>query len=216
MFRIFSFLHSSFSGVSSFFYNSFFPYRERIVDVVQGWGVLTFVNWLYDYPVWIFGIEFFGVFWGGLFLTIGAGLINVVLLYYHRFSRSDWLGMELLERSVTKFTHRHISARLRYFSTQQGFFSSLIFPFLWLLNFLFIRCRKSILFVLFSMEGDSFFAVAYLRSAESRRTFRFILRDWVAFGASTLISGVYWTGRQFAIWELLKRLFCYFGVSWCS
>lgn len=180
-------------------------YRERIIQIGSGLSLLAVVNWLYNYPLWIFVIEWLGPVHGWFYLTLGVIAINRGLLMLHGITQNDWTGLDIIENHIKKMI---MAAYFREITTDR----------IVKLNCFYLLCleqlatwRKSFTFLLLSIFQDSFWAVAYLRSSNGTRTsLYFSKRDWIIFLVSSGIGSAYWTIRQFSLWELTKYSVSYF------
>lgn len=70
---------------------------KKIATVIAGHGLYGILSWIYDNLLYIPGIAYFGLLWGGIIMTIGSLLICFGLLFYYRKKQVNWLGYDALD-----------------------------------------------------------------------------------------------------------------------
>lgn len=143
------------------------PRRLRTLAVGHTGNAL--VNIGFDCLLYATAIALLGPLTGGLLMTVASLVLDLLLLRFYDWSRTDWLGIEAI-KSV-----RDTAATTRWQRMLQ-----------WLLQ----RGDGAALLVL-SLSSSPLHVVLYLRRGAHRydgmRT-----RDWMLFLTSTTIGNLYW------------------------
>lgn len=181
---------------------------KRIAHLATGWGLYTTWSWIFDNPVWIFVIGWYGFISGSIIMTFAAVANNFVFLILHQNDKAKWLGvngLEILKEEGHQWAdrlHKHNNIFIRIF------FWIPAHLFKWLVKA--IRKNNILAFIALSVQTDSFIATAFLRGNVKGKLRN---RDYLTFIASTILSCFYWSLRNgfilvvlFSVWELIKKL----------
>lgn len=164
------------------------------------------LGWVFDNVLYAWALWSLGFFHGWLVMTTAAAAINLACLVGYMRWRTDWLGIEAVQKAALVAEERQYAKRLR-----QGRFAKfprvLVAGPLALLTDLavsFIRRGGVPAFLALSVGQDAFVTTAFFMEggAISRRSFGW--RNWGVFLASLVVSNVYWGLRWEGILQALR------------
>ncbi len=172
---------------------------KKVLHVGTGWSLYSVWSWVYDNPLWLAIIGWFGVVQGSIILTLGAMLNNFIFLVMYQKNESDWLGVngfEQLKQDGDKWaqkvqSHKNVLIRLVLWVPAQ-FFRLLVWA---------VRKNNLLAFFALSIHADSFITTAFLRGKVGGKL---TSKDYAVFLASTAFSCAYWSLRNGAVLILLK------------
>jgi len=172
---------------------------KRIAHVATGWGLYTTWSWIFDNPIWLFVIGWYGFVVGSIIMTFVAVLNNFTFLLLHQNDQAKWLGVNGL--LILKKEGHQWADRLHQ---HKNFFIRIFFwipahLFKWLVKA--VRKNDILAFIALSIQTDSFIATAFLRG-DVKGKLR--TRDYITFTASTILSCFYWSLRNGFILVVLK------------
>lgn len=161
------------------------PYKHRLQTVAIGHTGNAFIAIGFDYGIYGLTIATLGPVKGGLLMIAVSFLLDLVLIRFYDWSKTDWLGIETLKDI------RENPARTRLEKVLQ-----------WLL-----RKGDAVALVVLSFKLNPFNVMLYLR----RGAYLYNgmgRRDWLVLVASTLIGNLYWilvmwgaTSGLMHVWE---------------
>ena len=174
---------------------------KRVVQIVVGWGLYELLNVAYDYVVWPLVQNHYGVI-GAILMSIGAFIINFMILKWYQKKGVNWLGTDILEEIKEKgngWAERLCNHRM-WFVKMVLYVPARFFQFVvWLLN------KNDILAFLFlSGWKDSFVTTAFLRHGRFGKLEK---RDYTVFVMSTAISCLLWSSVVAIAVEAIKAIF---------
>ena len=167
---------------------------KTIKRVMAGWGIVEAIDLVYDFPVWLWLQNHFGIVVGSVYASIGAMLLNVIYLAWYQASKKDWLGVDLLEQIKKEGEEWSNKAR----NYKGSFLLKTILFFLvyvpakalklvvWSLN-----KTTLITFLVFSTCTDSFKTTVFMRHGKLGGKLNWW--DMVIFATSTAISCALWS-----------------------
>lgn len=155
-------------------------HKKRISEIGTGQILYWVFNWVFNNPVYLAAIAYFGIVKGGLIMSIASFLQCALLLVVFDRMKIDWVGVTYLQdisrKEEKKWVEKALVWALRRDS--QGAKGKLI---------------KLSIFATLSAFVDPFLvAVHYRRSHFEGVTGR----DWAILTASVFIANAYWTLRQ--------------------
>ena len=71
---------------------------KAIRRVMFGWGITESIDFLYDFPFWLYLQHHYGITLGSIYASIGAIILNLAYVVWYQASDEDWLGVNLLEQ----------------------------------------------------------------------------------------------------------------------
>ncbi len=152
---------------------------KKIITMAAGWGIMEAIDFLYDFPFWIWLQFELGVLWGSVVASIGALIINMGFFLWYQKMGIDWFGVEAYEELKEKGKNsKFISWALKY----EGFFT----------------------FFVFSIFQDSFKTTVFMRKGRFGKIER---KDMKIFIVSTIISCTAWSFLMSLVGEIIKKLF---------
>jgi hypothetical protein len=172
---------------------------KRIAHVATGWGLYTTWSWIFDNPIWLFAIAYFGFGLGSIIMTCAVIINNFIFLILHQKDKAKWLGVNgllLLKEEGHQWAdrlHQHKNFFVRVF------FWIPAHLFKWLVKI--IRKNDILAFIALSIQTDSFIATAFLRGDIQGRL---RTRDYITFVASTILSCFYWSLRNGFVLIVIK------------
>lgn len=160
--------------------------------------VYQVVDWLFDNPLYVAAIAYFGPLKGLLVMTAAAAVLNSIYLIVWQKSRIDWLGVRAIKAAAIEGEEREIIEKLwgkrfrfapftwiyRLFIAVPLLVAKLV---LWAIN-----RGHATAFVVLSIFQDSFVTTAYFRHDKEGPLDR---HDVKIFFWSLVISNVWWTAR---------------------
>jgi hypothetical protein len=163
----------------------FAAYKRRLQTIAIGHTGNAFIAIGFDYGAYGLTIATLGPVKGGLLMIAVSFLLDLVLIKFYDWSKTDWLGIETLKDI------RENPARTRLEKLLQ-----------WLL-----RKGDAVALVVLSLKLNPFNVMLYLR----RGAYLYNgmgRRDWLVLVASTLIGNLYWilvmwgaTSGLMHVWE---------------
>lgn len=174
---------------------------KRIAHIATGWGLYTTWSWVFDNPVWLFVIGWYGFVEGSIIMTFAVVVNNFVFLILHQNDQAKWLGvngLDILKEKGHEWADR--------FHQHKNIFVRIVF---WIPAHLFkfivrlVRKNNILAFIALSIETDSFIATAFLRGKVQGKL---RTKDYITFVASTILSCFYWSLRNGFILVILKMV----------
>jgi hypothetical protein len=151
------------------------PLKQRLAVLAIGISVNTFVSsYLFDYLLYPFVVWKLGIIQGGLLMTALAGIFCYLTFVFYDWSKKDWLGIE----TVKSLKNYDGAAKLGRMAS-------------W-----FMKQSDPVVMLFLSIKYDAFITTAYMRPG-SHQYNGLNKRDWTIFGASLVISNLYWTLASF-------------------
>lgn len=165
------------------------PYQRRLQTVAIGHTGNAFIAIGFDYGIYGLIIATLGPVRGGLLMIAVSFLLDLMLIRFYDWSKTDWLGIEALKDI------RENPARTRLGKLLQ-----------WLL-----RKGDAVALVVLSLKLNPFNVMLYLRRGAHLYN-GMARRDWVVLIASTLIGNLYWilvmwgaTSGLLHVWEAWSK-----------
>jgi len=163
-------------------------WRLRIATIATFHGLWHGFGYLYDNWLWWAAILYFGVFYGNLLMSIGAFLINIIMLRRYLKNGKDWLGVGILDDIRENGSKKSWSLKIVSWLLKKG--------------------GDKLAFFVLSCGTDSFITTAYLRHGDFSPIEK---KDFVIFFSSILLSCAYWSIRSSLVvgaakflWRLLR------------
>lgn len=153
----------------------------RSAELVTGFCSNAALNFVFDWLLYPFVIFKFGLFWGGLTMSLASFVSCVGLLWLYDLLKRDWLGIEAvksLRDNPGKPMLRRLLSRI-------------------------LRWGDGPVFLLLSLYFDPFLTVAYLRRGQFAGMRR---REWMIFVGSWAISNGVWIVACYGGVSLLETL----------
>lgn len=147
-------------------------WKERIGLMAIGHAFKQVEEWIFDFIFYPVVIAWLGTVKGGLVMTAISSLVCYLYLLFYDWSKTDWLGLELLKRVRDGEAKQNRVARLVQWITRKGD---------WLA------------FIALSLYTDPFETTVYLRKGAEEYN-GLSRRDWKIFWASVLVANLWWTG----------------------
>lgn len=147
----------------------FATYKRRLQTIVIGHTGNAFIGIGFDYGIYGLTIATLGPVKGGLLMIAVSFLLDLVLIRFYDWSKTDWLGIETLKDI------RENHARTRPEKLLQ-----------WLL-----RKGDAVALVVLSFKLNPFNVMLYLRRGAYLYN-GMARRDWLVLITSTLIGNLYW------------------------
>ena len=168
---------------------------KRVLQVTAGWGVYEIICLIYDYPIWLFLVGYFGDVNGSIIASIGAFAQNLTLIIWYQRKGTDWLGVNILEeikKRADVWTAKLDNHKMWFVRLPVRFFKAII----WLL-----KKNDFFAFIILSTWKDSFVTTAFLRHGRFGQLER---RDYIIFVTSTVLSCLWWSVFSIAILRILQ------------
>src|SRR3989344_1148840 len=178
-------------------------------------GLYQVVDWLFDNPLYVAAIVYFGPVKAFVVMTLASAVLNSLYLLIYQRTGIDWLGISAIKTAALATEERSIIGRLW---NKRFRFP----PFTWIYRVLValpVAVAKIILwainrghgtaFLVLSVFQDSFVTTAYFRHGKTGPLDR---SDWKIFLTSLVISNIYWTVRWGVIVEIAIALWKRFGA----
>jgi hypothetical protein len=162
---------------------------KRLFQVAGGLALLGTYNNLYDYGLWPIVQNMFGSR-GVVGLTIGAIILNFVMLKWYQKSKIDWLGItvtdEIVQKSFEVWCKYEASVGLK------KLFIALPTLILWIMEK--AITIRFVSFLILSIFQDSFVATAFFLHRKNGKV-NVVLKkeDYAVFIISTIIGCSAWT-----------------------
>ncbi len=172
---------------------------SRALQVTGGWGLYEFLGWFYDYLFWGSMVIWLGNLWGSVICSVGALIINFLVLQWYQRTGKDWLGVNILEEIKVKghgWAEKLCNHPKWYVKWSVYLFAKTFQFLIWCLN------KNDVLaFFFLSVWKDSFVTTAFLRHGRFGELER---RDYIILVASTLVSVVCWSIVVVVVIQLAK------------
>ena len=139
----------------------------RLGELTVGFLTWSAQDYAFDFVLYPLAIWRFGLWRGGLLMSLLSLLACLLLLRLYNFLGRDWLGIEFIKNQK----HYEGPSKLRRCLA-------------WLL-----KRGDGIAFIVLSLKNDAFITTAYLRH---RAYARMDFRDWIIFMGSWLVSNAVW------------------------
>jgi hypothetical protein len=174
---------------------------KRIAHVATGWGLYTTWSWIFDNPLWIFVIGWFGFGVGSVIMIIAAVINNFIFLILHQNDQAKWLGVNGLDilKEEGHVWAKRIHQHKNHFIRTVFWIPAHLFKFIVKL----VRKNNILAFIALSIETDSFIATAFLRGNTQGKL---RTKDYLTFIASTILSCFYWSLRNGFILIVIKMV----------
>jgi hypothetical protein len=143
--------------------------KERISIIGIGLMGNALLTYGYDYVLYPFTVMKYGMFEGGIYMSIGSFLICWLMILFYDWSKKDWLGIEALKEA----REYHGTSKFRR----------------WIANAM--KNHDIIAIIVLSINFDPFITTAYMRRGINKFN-GMKLRDWKVFLLSFFISNAYW------------------------
>lgn len=143
---------------------------KRLGELSLGHAVNASFDWVFNYPLYIFMIWFFGPVLGGGIMMLLSFLVCYVWLKWYDHMKRDWLGIE----AVKSFKDD---------SEKKGRWARFIGKLL--------TCSDPVAVAVLSIKTDPFMTVAYMRHGANKYN-GMTGRDWMIFVSSWFIGNLYW------------------------
>ncbi|MDD2766264.1 MAG: hypothetical protein PHH40_00685 [Candidatus Moranbacteria bacterium] len=184
-------------------------HKEQIALIATGQGVMSVINWLYDNPLYIGVIAYFGPVVGGAMMTAGSLVICLGLILFYNKKGVDWLGVGALD--AVKEISLEYAKKLVEWRSDSIFGKIAYFVFYLPIQLIFILAHLVnhkvwggvVAFVLLSIFTDPFVTTAYSRHGNYGPM---KVRDWVVFFGSVVLSNGYWIFRTTVVIEVAKAI----------
>jgi len=195
-------------------------FLKRHKAIIIGQGIYTSLSWLFDNPLWwLVELKFEAK--GVLAMMVGAVLINFSVLLYYSHKKISWIGWDQgvdivkeKEQWLRKNFVRvcigaiiivvcilHIPNEIPWEIIPASVAVIVIVGMM--VAFLKVRMAEDIFALFFlSIVEDSFITTAYLRHG---REDGLKVKDYIVFLTSSIISTVYWAGRNGIVTEAIVR-----------
>ncbi|MDD3487720.1 MAG: hypothetical protein PHF35_05125 [Candidatus Moranbacteria bacterium] len=176
---------------------------KKIATVIAGHGIYSLIGWVYDNPLYIAVVAYFGPLRGGILMTIGSLTICFGFLFYYREKQVNWLGYDALD----DLKERGIgyAEKLKGWREGKKILVAVIFFLPAMIFRIFMWCMKVggdvIAFFVLCILEDPFITTAYLRHGVCNGLRK---KDLVIFILSVLVSNGYWIARTTAIVEVAR------------
>jgi hypothetical protein len=174
---------------------------KKILVIMTGWGIIEFFNFFYENPFWIWMQFKFGILWGSIYCSIGAIIVNVILVIWYQRTGVDWLGVDVFEeikKDGDKWIERISKHNKWYIRIPSYPFAKLFQLLLWLL-----KKDDIFTFIAFSIFTDSFVTTTFMRHGKFGKL---TMKDWNTFIASVIISCVTWSLWCAFVLEIVKKI----------
>lgn len=179
-------------------------YRSRIGMIALAHTVLGVLDFSFDNILYPAVLIWLGEVYGGIVMTVAAGLICFGLVIYYERSKKDWLGVDVVEG-----VKEHGGVWMERFYSKKGKMWFVVKAIAYLPSRIFLlvlwalKKNDVVAFFALSIYEDAFRTVVFLRHG---RFNGLKARDWLIFSASLLVSNVYWVVRWTVLIELFKLI----------
>ena len=175
---------------------------RTILKAMFGWGIVGTIDFLYDFPVWIWLQQHFGLVVGSAYASLGAMILNVIYLTWYQASGQDWLGVSILEE--IKREGESWSDKMCDYKGSLFYRIALFVPVylpakifrlvVWSLN-----KTELLTFFVFSSFTDSFKTTVFMRHG---RMGKLDWQDVKVFVSSTVVSCILWSAFNATLGEV--------------
>jgi hypothetical protein len=155
-----------------------------------GVAIKKSLDYGFDYLLYPFALIWLGYFWGGAAMTAASVIINLAVIRAYDWSKRDWLLLE----TIKEFKDR-----------PDGLVGRPLVGWI-------VRRGDLAAFFILSWVEDPIVVTLYLR----RNAHQFnglARRDWMIFGASTIVSNLFWIFGLVSALELFRFASRHFGLS---
>ncbi len=172
---------------------------KRVLQVIGGWGLYEITCIIYDYPVWLLLVGWFGEINGSIIASAGAFALCLAVLIWYQKRGIDWLGVNILEEIKERADvwagklDNHPAWYVRFCTYAPVRFLKAA---VWLL-----KENDFTAFILLSFWKDSFVTTAFLRHGRFGKLEK---RDYMIFITSTVIGCLWWSVFAIAILKALQ------------
>lgn len=175
-------------------------HKERISTIALGHSFNAGFDAIFNYPIYFFVIDHFGLLNGGRIMTVASFLVCLGFIKLYDWLKRDWLGLEVAKEVkdsgpsyIKKIAVNNVIGKIIWWP-----FSRVILFVLWAL-----RQNKVVAFFALSVFFDPFMTTVYLRRGINSYN-GLSKRDWLIFASSTVVSNAYWSVRTAVIILIIK------------
>lgn len=172
---------------------------KRTIQVAGGYVLYSAWCWMWDNPIWLFFMAYFGPILGAVISTVIAIINNFIFLFFYQKKEVDWLGVNIFEdikANGDKWVEK-MKNHPNIFVYIVAFIPATLFKFLlWL-----VKKNDIFVFLTLSIMEDSFITTAFLRKKVGGSLTR---KDYIIFLFSTIVSCTYWSIRSYIVLIFLK------------
>jgi hypothetical protein len=176
-------------------------HKKKIATLAVGHSFGETIGHIFNYWIYIPIIAIFGLITGGILMSLASFAICYFILLFYDWSKTDWLGIELLKEANygPDFLHR--------MSNQSKITQILWWPFHQIFKLVCWAQNKGGIaaFFVLSVYTDPFMTTIFLRREKFSGLSR---RDWMIFIGSVILGNFYWTLRTALIIIIAK-----FGIK---
>lgn len=142
------------------------------------------IDYGFDYALYPFALIYLGYFWGGVVMTIASVFLNLAVIRAYDWSKRDWLMLETLKELKHKSDDQGVSGYVG-----------------WVL-----RKGDVPAFFILSWIDDPITVTLYLRHGANQFN-GMSRRDWIIFGAATVVSNLFWILSVVSVIEIVRIFF---------
>ena len=143
---------------------------RRIGELSLGHAVNAVFDWVFNYPLYIGMVWFFGAIVGGGIMMLLSFITCYGFLKWYDHMKRDWLGIEAIKS-------------LKDLDDRSNWWARLIGKLL--------ACSDPVAIAVLSIKTDPFMTVAYMRHGANKYN-GMTGRDWMIFVSSWFIGNLYW------------------------
>lgn len=171
---------------------------RKAVCVAAGYGIYTLLSELYDMVLWPIIQGAYGVN-GVIGMSLGAVVINFIVLSVYQQQKVDWLGVSVIDALMNRSADT--ATRFRNHPSWAG---AVLFIPACIIQFL-TRGLKTpwLAFVILSTLGDSFLTTAFMRQGRFGSLER---RDITIFFTSSLVGCGFWVVWNAGVVTVFRQL----------
>jgi len=159
---------------------------KKTLMVVGGWGIYDSIDSVYNLIIWPIVQNSYGVI-SVLYLTIGAIILNLLVLHWYQRQGTDWLGVKYLE----EIKEREVEFANKFYFHKNRIVRILMYIPIKIFQLVIWLLKKNDVFAFFflSLFNDSFITTVVLRHGRFDKLNK---RDYLIFISSTLLGCFLW------------------------
>jgi hypothetical protein len=187
--------------------------RQYIARVAAGQFIWAAISWIYNNPLYIAAVAWYGPVVGGGVMTIGSLIICWGMVLWYNRKGVDWLGVGAADsvRDLAANYAEKLSAWRASSLSGQALYLMFVLPIRSLVLLTRLAKHKTygdvVAFLLLSILLDPFITISYLRHGVYGSMSK---REWAIFFASVLLSNGYWIVRTTIIIEIFTAVLRHF------
>ena len=141
---------------------TFKSFKERIGILGVGLVANTFIVYIFDYLLYPFVLNKWGLFYGGQIMIWASLLICLISFEFYDWAKTDWIGIETLKE-------------IREDEDEIGI----------------IKKAKWLEFLILSIQTDPFIVTVFMRKGAHKYS-GLSKRDWQIFFGSLVVGNLFW------------------------